>query len=268
MEDLLRFIFGLFGNITAFALFLSPVITFYKVYKKGSTEEFSGIPYVVTVQNCLLFAWYGLPFITSHNILVTTINGSGAAIEFIYICMFLIFAPPKPRRRILLLFVGGMVFFTAVVVISLTALQGNKRKLFVGSIAATFSACVYAAPLSIMRLVVQTKSVEYMPFFLSFCGFLCSASWFVYGILGRDVFVTTPNCIGTLLGVAQLILYFIYKDFTPAKCKEDTSNGHGVDHVMSLPSSKLELTLDKDKSAEERSDGKTKSEITLPQPIS
>lgn len=268
MDNLLRFILGLFGNITAFALFLSPVITFYKVYKKGSTEEFSGIPYVVTIQNCLLFAWYGLPFITSNNILVTTINGTGAAMEFIYICMFLIFAPPKPRRKILILFIAGMAFFTAVVVISLTALHGNKRKLFVGSIAATFSACVYAAPLSIMRLVVQTKSVEYMPFFLSFCGFLCSASWAVYGILGSDVFVTTPNCIGTLLGVAQLILYFIYKDFSPAKCKEDTSSGYCVNHVMSLPPSKLELTLDKHKSAEERLNKMTQSGVTLPHPIS
>lgn len=39
------------------------------------------------------------------------------------------------------------------------------------------------------RLVVKTKSVEYMPFLLSLAVFLCGTSWFVYGLLGRDPFV-------------------------------------------------------------------------------
>lgn len=87
----------------------------------------------------------------------------------------------------------------------------------VGIVAAALSVCMYGAPLSIMKLVVETKSVEYMPFFLSLFVFLCSLSWFVYGILGRDVFVGVPNGVGTVLGVAQLVLYWIYKDSTPTK---------------------------------------------------
>eukprot|EP01018_Ginkgo_biloba_P021612 Gb_27137 [translate_table: standard] len=233
---------GVSGNISAFALFLAPVITFYKVYKKGSTEEFSGIPYVVTLLNCLLFAWYGLPFITSHNILVSTVNGSGAVLEFIYICLFLLYAPPKPRIKIFILFMGGLAFFIAVAVISLAALHHNARKLFVGVIAATFSASMYASPLSIMRLVIRTKSVEYMPFFLSFFGFLCSASWFLYGIFGNDPFVAAPNGIGAFLGAAQLVLYFIYKDSTPSKNGVVTGSGVGHEVVKPFSSNKQDVT--------------------------
>ena len=33
-------------------------ITFWRIIKSKSTEQFSGIPYVMTLLNCLLSAWY------------------------------------------------------------------------------------------------------------------------------------------------------------------------------------------------------------------
>ncbi|KAK9269857.1 hypothetical protein L1049_025430 [Liquidambar formosana] len=210
--DVLHFLFGIFGNATALFLFLAPTITFKRIIRNKSTEQFSGIPYVMTLLNCLLSAWYGLPFVSPHNILVSTINGTGAVIESIYVLIFIFYAPKKEKGKILGLFTFVLTVFSAVALVSLFALHGNRRKLFCGLAATIFSIIMYASPLSIMRMVIKTKSVEFMPFFLSLFVFLCGTSWFIFGLLGHDPFVAVPNGFGCGLGAVQLILYAIYRD--------------------------------------------------------
>lgn len=98
---------------------------------------------------------------------------------------------------------------------------------------------------ALQNLVIQTKSVEFMPFYLSLSTFLMSASFLLYGLFNSDAFVyvsyslqsfllhyhvfflsleyltkkndllfyfsiQTPNGIGTILGIVQLCLYCYY----------------------------------------------------------
>ncbi|KAL5560459.1 hypothetical protein UlMin_036670 [Ulmus minor] len=209
--DILHFTFGILGNAFALFLFLAPTITFKRILKNKSTEQFSGIPYPMTLLNCLLSAWYGLPFISPNNILVSTINGAGSAIETIYVLIFIFYAPKRDKAKILGLFVLVLSVFGVVALVSLLALHDKDRKFFCGMAATIFSIIMYGSPLSIMRTVIKTKSVEFMPFFLSLFVFLCGTSWFIYGLLGSDLFVIIPNGFGCGLGTLQLILYFIYR---------------------------------------------------------
>ncbi|KAG6786077.1 hypothetical protein POTOM_007670 [Populus tomentosa] len=235
---------GNLGNATALFLFLAPTITFRRIIRSKSTELFSGIPYVMTMLNCLLSAWcglfsplqllvfssncavlrflqqysglalegYGMPFVSKNNILVSTINGTGAAIEVIYVLTFIIYAPKKEKAKFIGLLTLVLTTFAGVALVSLVVLQGKSREIFCGFAAAIFSIIMYGSPLSIMRTVIKTKSVEYMPFFLSLFVFLCGTSWFVFGLLGGDLFVSVPNGVGGGLGALQLILYFIYRN--------------------------------------------------------
>nr|GMC51577.1 bidirectional sugar transporter SWEET1-like [Ipomoea batatas] len=142
--------FGVFGNITGLFLFLAPVITFKRVIKKRSTEEFSGIPYVMTLLNCLLSTWYGLPLVSPNNTLVSIINGTGAGLEAIYVLIFLIFAPKREKAKISGLLALVLSIFSAVALVSLLALHTHARKIFCGFAAAIFSIIMYGSPLSIM----------------------------------------------------------------------------------------------------------------------
>lgn len=237
--DVLHFLFGIFGNATALFLFLSPTITFKRIIRSKSTEDFSGIPYVMTLLNCLLSAWYGLPFVSKNNLLVWTINGTGAVLEIIYVLIFILYAPRKEKSKILGLFTLVLFIFAVVAFVSLFALQGNTRKLFCGLAATIFSIIMYASPLSIIRLVIKTKSVEFMPFFLSLFVFLCGTSWFIYGLLGKDIFIFVPNGFGCGLGAIQLILYFIYRKHKGNDAKKPTAQS------MEMSSEKPQQQLEK-----------------------
>lgn len=93
---------------------------------------------------------YGLPFVSPNNLLVSTINGTGAAIESIYVLIFIIFSPKKEKAKILGLFACVIAVFSAVAFVSLFALHDRARKLFCGFAATIFSIIMYASPLSIM----------------------------------------------------------------------------------------------------------------------
>ncbi|CAL4893669.1 unnamed protein product [Urochloa decumbens] len=241
MEDVVKFIFGIAGNVIALFLFLSPVPTFWRIIRRRSTEDFSGVPYNMTLLNCLLSAWYGLPFVSPNNMLVSTINGAGAAIEAVYVVIFLVFASSRRTRlRMAGLASAVAAVFAAVALVSMLALHTEKRKLLCGIAATVCSICMYGSPLSIMRLVVKTKSVEYMPFLLSLAVFLCGTSWFVYGLLGRDPFVAIPNGCGSFLGAVQLILYAIYRNSGASKQagagKQHSGGGGGDDDDVEMAS--------------------------------
>ncbi|CAI0452047.1 unnamed protein product, partial [Linum tenue] len=145
------------GNLCAFVLFVSPIPTFRRIIRNQSTEQFSGLPYIYSLLNCLICLWYGMPFISPNIILVATVNSIGAVFQFIYIAIFIAYADKSKKN-----------------------------------------------------LVVKTRSVEYMPFFLSLATFLMSLSFFAYGMLKGDGFISVPNGIGTILGVVQLALYYHY----------------------------------------------------------
>ncbi|KAH6782579.1 Nodulin MtN3 family protein [Perilla frutescens var. frutescens] len=208
----LHLVFGVLGNATGLFLFLSPSVTFKRIIVNKSTEQFSGIPYVMTLLNCLLAAWYGLPFISPNNYLVSAINGTGVVIESVYVLIFVVFAPKKEKGKILALLLCILAIFSTVALVSIFAFKQEKnRQFFCGFAATVFSIIMYASPLSVMRMVIKTKSVEYMPFLLSLFVFLCGTSWFIYGLIGNDKFLYIPNGFGCLLGTMQLIIYGIYR---------------------------------------------------------
>jgi solute carrier family 50 (sugar transporter) len=182
--------------------------TFIKIWKMRSVEQYSPIPYVVWVL-------YGLPLVHPHSMLVITINGTGTAIELAYVTLFLLCSAGATRRKVLLLLAGELAFVGAVAVLVITLAHTNERRSMI--VGALFGTGMYAAPLSVMyvlvsslhfffflifvpwmpliyvpsmvqKMVIQSRSVEYMP--LSLASLVNDICWTTYALIKFDVYIT------------------------------------------------------------------------------
>lgn len=114
-------------------------------------EQYSATPYLATLVNCMVWVLYGLPMVHPKSLLVVTINGSGTAIEFIYIILFIIYADKKKRVKVILIVLIEIIFIAAVAVLVLTlAHTTKKRSMIVGLVCICFNIMMYASPLSVM----------------------------------------------------------------------------------------------------------------------
>lgn len=206
--------FGILGNIISFLVFLAPVPTFYRIYKKKSTESFQSLPYQVALFSCMLWLYYSLLKGMSSALLLMTINSFGCVVETIYITMFFTYASRKSRISAMRLFgLMNVGVFSVILILVHFFIKSAPAKIAVlGWICVGLSVCVFAAPLSIVVKVVKTKSVEFMPFNLSFFLTLSAVFWFAYGMFKKDVCVALPNVGGFILGMLQMLLYAIYRN--------------------------------------------------------
>ncbi|ESW17947.1 hypothetical protein PHAVU_006G000600 [Phaseolus vulgaris] len=228
--DTIRTVVGIIGNIISGCLFLSPVPTFVEIWKKGSVEQYSAVPYMATLMNCMVWTLYGLPMVHPHSFLVVSINGGGCVIEMIYVTLFFLYSHRTRRLTLFLCLFSQLIFLTLLSILTFTSIHDvNKRSAVVGTICVIFNVAMYASPLSVMKLVMKTKSVEYMPFSLSLASFGNGVAWTTYSLIPFDPFMAIPNGIGTTFSVAQLILYATY--YKSTKRQITARNAKGVGEV-------------------------------------
>ncbi|RAL51452.1 hypothetical protein DM860_010954 [Cuscuta australis] len=205
-------------------------LTFVRVVKKKNTEGFSCLPYILALVNCLLYTWYGLPPVVSNrweNLPVVTVNGVGILFQLSFILTYTCFAPNpttkvtttiidleliKLQKKVVGMMMGGIgVALSTILVSALGFHDHHRRKIFVGSVGLVASVSMYSSPLVVLKQVIKTKSVEFMPFSLSLFSFLTSSLWMAYGLLSHDLFLASPNIVGCPVGVLQILIYFKYK---------------------------------------------------------
>ncbi|KAJ8616240.1 hypothetical protein MRB53_035612 [Persea americana] len=177
MGDRLHMAVGVMGNAASLLLYAAPILTFKRVIKKKSTEELSCVPYILALSKCLLHTWYGLPI----------------------------------KQACLMVVPVFAMFFVTAFVSTFAVHDHHHRKLLVGSVGLVASVAMSGAPLVAAKRVIQTKSVEFMPFYLSFFSFLACLLWMTHGLLAHDILLASPNLVGTPLAITQLVLYFIYR---------------------------------------------------------
>ncbi|CAL0330079.1 unnamed protein product [Lupinus luteus] len=230
------FVFGLIGNIISFMVFLSPIPTFYQIYKKKTSEGYQALPYVVALLSAMLWIYYALVK-KDAALLLITINTFGIVVESSYLTLFLFYASKKARlSTIKLLLLLNVFGYGAMLLATLYLSKGATRLAIIGWICLVFNISVFAAPLFIMKKVITTRSVEYMPFTLSFFLTINAVMWFFYGLFLRDYYIALPNTLGFLFGIVQMVLYLMYRNATPIALEnpmkvQELNNDHIIEVV-------------------------------------
>ncbi|CAA2989299.1 bidirectional sugar transporter SWEET2a-like [Olea europaea subsp. europaea] len=148
------------------------------IFGSKSTEQFSRLPYIYALLNCLICLWYRTPIISLSIILIFTVNFVGAIFQLIYIIIFFVYGDRTKKVKMLGLLLAVFSAFGAIVVLSIKVFEPLNRQLLVGYLSVFSLISMFASPLFIINLVIRTKSV--------------------------------PNGTGAILGVIQLVLYFCY----------------------------------------------------------
>ncbi|BAT82208.1 bidirectional sugar transporter SWEET3-like [Vigna umbellata] len=209
----LLMVVAVLGNVASMSLYAAPTVTFKRVIRKKSTEEFSCIPYIIALMNSLLYTWYGLPVVSNkwENFPLVTVNGVGVLFELSYVLIYFWYSSPKGKVKVAIPAAAVLTVVGVIAIVSTFAISDHRhRKLLVGSVSLGVSIALYASPLVVMKKVIETKSVEFMPLPLSLSSLLVSLLWMTYGLLIRDIFVAGPNVVGTPLGILQLVLHCKY----------------------------------------------------------
>ncbi|OIV93623.1 hypothetical protein TanjilG_04855 [Lupinus angustifolius] len=134
---------------------------------------------------------YGLPLVHPHRLLVATIAASGCILQTIYVTIFFIFSDRIKRLKVIMWLLFELIFITILIIVTLIGVHNLKtRSEIVGTISVALTIMMYASPLAIMKMVVKTKSVEYMPLFISLASFGNSVAWTTYALISFDPFLT------------------------------------------------------------------------------
>ncbi|XP_030459780.1 bidirectional sugar transporter N3 [Syzygium oleosum] len=229
------FTFGILGNVVSFFVFLAPVPTFYRIYRKKSTEGFQSLPYLVALFSSML--WFYYAFLKGRSFLLITINSFGSVVEMVYIAIYITYAPRATRNSTIKLFaLMNVGLFSLLILIAHFISNDRTRTEAFGWICTTTSVSVFAAPLSIVARVIRTKSVAFMPFPLSFFLTLSAIMWFGYGFFVKDLCIMIPNVVGLVLGLCQMVLYRYYRNTGIVIVIDDKLPQHVTNIVILSPS--------------------------------
>jgi len=230
--------FGYAGMGLTLVYFLSPVGTCSKIVRLRDVQGFSAFPYEVGIFNCALWSYYATITMaaTSENLLPNLlVNIAGVIMWGAYVAIFLVFSRERPMilRQLglaMLMLAVLLLFFECVLPrLDWTFHYGGEdmplKSSVVGAVTDVVNVLLYGSPLVVLRTVIRTKSVEFMPLPLSMLVFAVSCLWSTQALLIGNMAVLMPNLIGVALGIIQLLLYAVY-------CKEPSQSCDAMNETL------------------------------------
>ncbi|POM67828.1 MtN3-like protein [Phytophthora palmivora] len=158
--------------------------------------------------NCYTWSMYGI--LSGTYFPVMSVNAFGTLTSLAFALVFYRWSSDRRELHKLAAIAGGwavlLLVFAVLCKTAVIPLSEYAQKTIVGYLAVTINVALYASPLQTMKLVLQTKSAASLPATMCCVNLVNGSLWVLYGILANDMFVLTPNAMGVVLSVVQVVL--------------------------------------------------------------
>jgi solute carrier family 50 protein (sugar transporter) len=189
--------------ITTVSLFFCGIPICIEIFRRKSTNEISGFPFIMGLLGGAFWLRYG--FLKDDRTMIT-VNAVGVTLMFIYTIFYIYFSKEKGFVLLQFFTVIGLVGIMSILV----QIYGWAIINFLGFVCMSFNIVNFGAPLAGMRVVLRKKCCDSLPLPLCTANLLVSSQWFVYGFLVSDIYIIIPNGAGVFLAIVQLSLFLIF----------------------------------------------------------
>jgi solute carrier family 50 (sugar transporter) len=198
------------GIFSSTALYFAPAATVLLAIKNDNIGDLDPIP--LAVMSVVSIAWfaYGLaardPYVVLSNI-----AGCVGSMGYVFGILPLLQAKKSVLRTTQSVLLGGVTATLCLwTYLGLSGASPQKIQSFLGLFASGFFIIMAGSPLSNIAAVVATKDSSSILGALTIAQIINTILWSAYGFAVSNFFVLGPNCIGLVLGLAQLALKLLY----------------------------------------------------------
>ncbi|XP_071312852.1 sugar transporter SWEET1 isoform X2 [Agelaius tricolor] len=193
------------------AMFATGLSDLRQMLATKSVENIQFLPFLTTDANNLSWLGYGC---LKGDGTVITVNAIGAALQTLYILVYLYYSPAKRPvlLQVLLLLavvVTGCGYFTILV-------DTGTRLTHLGLFCSVFTISMYLSPLADLAKVIRSKSTQLLSFPLTVTTLVASSSWTLYGLQLHDPYITVPNVPGI---ITSLVRFWLFQRYRPEQEK-------------------------------------------------
>lgn len=202
--DTVKDIIAWIGTAIGIGLNITPAVLFYKIFRK--IENYKIVPESMMVFNILCSMLWTCYWLRQDNFVPTVSSGIGTGLSIIFAILYLLVVFEGRYMvnlfSVLLVFdLCAQLYYVLVYLLPLDA---------VGKIAMVINIINYAAPGQNIIKVIKEGNYKLIPIVTTIFGFLCSASWFTFGVLQKDINCIIPNSLGLLFSSINMITWTVF----------------------------------------------------------
>ena len=200
------------GTMISVGLNLSPILLFYRYFKKtAGLETIPETMFISGIFCCATNLAYGI--IKDDKILKIS-NGCCYGLQVLYGTIYIFITNKGQVHKLLLYLLIAWDLSFEVLFIFGNILEfhfGNKFALtFTGAFNMFIGTVNVITPGQNIIKVFKTGNFTLIPIVTIFFQCTCSTLWFVYGLTDMDVNMIVPNVLGTVITIIQIATYYFF----------------------------------------------------------